>query len=87
MLHFVATFQRAAARIDVACWRRTTASSPRPSPPKEERETARRPVSREARVRSTVPLRVRVTPADLKAVTSCPSAANDSPSPQGRGPG
>jgi hypothetical protein len=50
-LRFVATFQRVAAPIYLACWLRTTTSSPCPSPPKEERETALRPVSTEMRVR------------------------------------
>src|ERR1035441_661823 len=37
-------FRRVAAPIEPAGWLRTTASSPCPSPPKEERETAARPV-------------------------------------------
>ena len=41
-----------AAPIYLACWLRTTTSSPWPSPPKEERETVSRPVSTEMRVRS-----------------------------------
>jgi hypothetical protein len=55
MLWFVATFQRFAAPIYLACGLRTTTSSPCPSPPKEERETATRPVSTEMSIRSSVP--------------------------------
>ena len=54
MLRFVATCQRVAPPIYLACWLRTTTSSPCPSPPKEERETAPRSVSPDMRVRSSV---------------------------------
>jgi hypothetical protein len=49
----VATFQRLAAQTGLGCRRRTMTSSPWPSPPKEERETAPRPVSTEVRVKSS----------------------------------
>ena len=52
-LPIVATCQRAAAAMDLDRWWRTTTSSPCPSPPKEERETAPRPVSTEMRVESS----------------------------------
>ena len=45
MLPLVAAYRRGAAPIDLVCWRRTTTSSPCPSPPKEERETAPQPMS------------------------------------------
>src|ERR1035437_9971157 len=51
LLRFVGTLQRGAAPIYLAWWLRPTTSSPWPSPPKEERETAPRPVSTEMRVR------------------------------------
>src|ERR1035437_328369 len=52
MLRFVATFQPVTAPIYLAWWLRTTTSSPCPSPPKEERETAPRPMGTEMSVRS-----------------------------------
>jgi hypothetical protein len=52
MPRLVATLQRVAAPISLACRLKTTTSSPCPSPPKEERETALRPVSTEMRVTS-----------------------------------
>jgi len=52
MLRFVATFQRVAATRYLACWLRTTTSSPCPSPPKEKRETPPRPASTEMIVKS-----------------------------------
>ena len=48
---FVAAFQRVAAPMYLAGGLRTTTSSPWPSPPKEERELAPRPVRTERRVR------------------------------------
>ena len=53
MLLFVAIFQRVAAPIYLARWLRTTASSPCPSPPKEERKMTPWPVNTEMRVRSS----------------------------------
>ena len=49
-----ATFQRAATPIGWARWRRMTTSSPCPSPPKVERETALRPASTEMRGKSNL---------------------------------
>src|ERR1039458_1619339 len=55
-LRLVATFQRVAPPIYLAsCWQRTKASSPWPSPPEEERETAPRPVHTAIRVRAQRP--------------------------------
>src|ERR1035437_347420 len=53
MLRIMATFRRAEPSIYLACWLRTTASSPWPSPPEEERETVARLLSAETRVRSS----------------------------------
>jgi len=58
ILRFGAAFHWVATRVDLAGGLRAAASSPWPSPPKEERETAWRPSSIEmrARCRSLLPL-------------------------------
>ena len=58
---FVATFQRLVARIGLGCRRRTTTSSPCPSPPKVERATGL-PCRMEIRVKSSVLGRSRLPP-------------------------
>jgi len=49
-------FQQVTVPIYLGCWRRTTTSSPWPSPPKEERETVLRPVETEIPASTGLPL-------------------------------
>ena len=53
VLRFVGVCRQVAARDDVAGWVRKTASSPWPSPPEEERETAPRSASTDPCLRSS----------------------------------
>jgi hypothetical protein len=56
MMRLLVTFQRVAVPIPLVSWLRTTTSSPCPSPPKEERETAQPPEEIEVHARNVLPL-------------------------------
>ena len=76
ILRPVATCQRIAAPICLAQRPITTASSPWPSPPKEERETTLRPASIEMRVMNGVPERRLMLPLMFQSLNGVPERSN-----------